>query len=133
MHAIPGLFVTALLCLAIAPANAAAAAQPAAAGSQAAVAATANAKSDSKSHVDDFGPRADMRTLAAMSGGTDVHQQTTLNGNVSDNHNDHVSTGFNTIGNGAFNGAAGVSTVIQNTGNSVLIQDATIINVQFKP
>lgn len=37
------------------------------------------------------------------------------------------------IGNDAFNGAAGVPMVIQNTGNGVLIQNATIINVQLTP
>ena len=33
----------------------------------------------------------------------------------------------------AFNGAAGVPMVIQNSGNNVLIQNATIVNVQFQP
>jgi len=40
-----------------------------------------------------------------------------------------VNTGSNLIGSGAFNGMAGIGTVIQNTGNNVLIQDSTIMNV----
>ncbi len=38
-------------------------------------------------------------------------------------------TGANFIGNSAFNGAVGMFDTIQNSGNNVLIQNATIINV----
>jgi len=38
-------------------------------------------------------------------------------------------TGRNFIGNTAFNGAVGMFDTIQNSGNNVLIQNATIINV----
>ncbi|MDQ6646871.1 MAG: hypothetical protein M3Y93_06535 [Pseudomonadota bacterium] len=146
MRTTPQKLVAMVLYLVLAPASAATALQPVAAvgvkpadaGVKTAVSAAAPRTGDlaiprSKKEVNDFGPRADASTLSAMSGGTDVHQQTTLNGTVSDNHNDHVSTGYNDISSGAFNGASGVSTVIQNSGNSVLIQNATIINVQFKP
>jgi hypothetical protein len=71
--------------------------------------------------------------LAGLSGGADVSEQITLSGNVSNNTADHVATGFNAISAGSFDGASGIPTVIQNTGNNVLIQNATIINVQFKP
>ena len=57
----------------------------------------------------------------------------TLNGTVTDTHSDHVVTGSNSIGAGSFNGASGLPMVIQNTGNGVLIQNATILNVQFQP
>ncbi|MEP7186307.1 MAG: hypothetical protein ABI767_10760 [Rhodanobacter sp.] len=145
MRTTPRTLVAMVLCLVIAPASVAAALQPiplarlkpADADAKTALAAAPVTGSlailTSRTEVDDFGPRVDASTLSSMSGGTEVHQQTTLNGNVSDNHNDHVSTGFNAISDGAFNGATGVSTVIQNSGNSVLIQNATIINVQFKP
>lgn len=83
--------------------------------------------------VPGMGPRADLATLAGLSGGSDVVEKITLNGNVSDNHSDHVVTGANMIGADSFSGAAGVPMVIQNTGNGVLIQNATIINVQFQP
>ncbi len=83
--------------------------------------------------VDGFGPRVDAGVLAGLSGGTDVSARITLDGTVSDNHADHVVTGSNAISAGSFQGAAGVPMVIQNTGNNVLIQNATIINVQFRP
>ena len=44
-----------------------------------------------------------------------------------------AGAGYNTIADGAFTGAVGVPMVIQNSGNNVLIQNATIINVQFQP
>lgn len=40
-------------------------------------------------------------------------------------------TGDNTISGGAFSGMSGISTVIQNTGNQVIIQDTTMVNVMF--
>lgn len=96
----------------------------------AAVAATPSAK---PVWLDGWGRSADNRTLAMSSGGSEVSETITLNGTVADNTVDHVVTGSNVIGNGAFNGAAGVPMVIQNTGNGVLIQNATILNVQFQP
>lgn len=38
-------------------------------------------------------------------------------------------TGNNSLADSAFSGASGVVTVIQNTGNQVIIQDTTMINV----
>ncbi len=40
-------------------------------------------------------------------------------------------TGQNFIGNGAFNGASGMFDTIQNSGNNVLIQNATIVNINM--
>jgi hypothetical protein len=85
------------------------------------------------SYVDGLGSSVDSMALAKLSGGTAITETMTLNGTVSNNSNDHLVTGSNMIGSGSFNGAAGVPMVIQNTGNSVLIQNATIINVQFQP
>ncbi|WP_255367238.1 hypothetical protein [Dyella sp. OK004] len=84
-------------------------------------------------YVDGFGHGVDAGVLDGMSGGADVSERMTLNGTVSNNDADHVVTGFNSISAGSFAGASGVPMVIQNTGNNVLIQNATIINVQFKP
>ena len=84
-------------------------------------------------YVDGLGPSVDIDTLAKSSGGTEVIQQMTLDGTVSDNHADHVLTGDNVISTGSFVAAAGMPMVIQNTGNNVLIQNATIVNVQFQP
>ena len=52
------------------------------------------------------------------------------NANVSDNVlSGHVVTGNNVINGGAFQHMNGVATVIQNSGNQVVIQDTTQINV----
>lgn len=55
-----------------------------------------------------------------------------LHGTVADNTTNNSISGNNIVTDGAFANAAGIPTAIQNTGNSVLIQNATIINVQFK-
>lgn len=51
-----------------------------------------------------------------------------LNDNVA---RDNV-TGSNIVADGAFNNASGLATVIQNSGNNVVIQNATIINLEMK-
>lgn len=80
-----------------------------------------------------WGPGIDSAALAKFSGGTDVTETITLNGTVANNSVDHVVNGANVIGSGSFTGATGLPMVIQNSGNAVLIQNATIVNVQFQP
>jgi hypothetical protein len=70
--------------------------------------------------------------LATKRGGDRVFNDAQLKGVVSDNQATNVVTGMNVISDGAFAGSAGLSTVIQNSGNNVLIQNATIVNVQLK-
>ena len=41
-------------------------------------------------------------------------------------------SGGNTINSGAFSESSGLSTIIQNSGNNVLIQSATILNVNIE-
>lgn len=53
----------------------------------------------------------------------------TLDHNVANNSH----TGNNLIDNDAFSGSTGFMTVIQNTGNNVIIQNATIINLSLQP
>lgn len=55
-----------------------------------------------------------------------------LHGTVADNAAVNVRSGYNSIAEGAFSNAAGIPTAIQNSGSNVLIQNATIVNVQFK-
>lgn len=50
-----------------------------------------------------------------------------VDGNVAQGN----ASGRNVVGGGAFGNAAGISTVIQNSGNNVLIQNGTAVNVQF--
>lgn len=91
------------------------------------------------SHVDhqgvasDLGESVDSATLAAQSGGMLVQQNTTLTGTVQNNSADHLTTGDNVISGGAAAGAVGFPTLIQNSGNNVLIQNATVLSVEFKP
>ncbi|KKD00394.1 carbon storage regulator [Photobacterium sp. SP02] len=42
------------------------------------------------------------------------------------------TTGNNVIDGGAFSGSSGVFNVVQNTGNNVLIQNATVVNLTLK-
>ncbi|MEY2183902.1 hypothetical protein AB7878_15885 [Rhodanobacter humi] len=85
-------------------------------------------------YVDGLGASVSGSTLARSRGGIETTTETmTLNGSVDHNTDNHVVTGSNLIDGGAFSGAVGLPTVIQNTGNNVLIQTGVIVNVQFKP
>jgi hypothetical protein len=43
-----------------------------------------------------------------------------------------VASGSNVISSGSFSGSQGLSSVIQNSGNNVIIQSATIVNFSIK-
>lgn len=88
---------------------------------------------EGRQQVDGLGKRVDAATLQKLSGGSDVIQKMMLTGTVSNNQSDHLVTGDNALNGSSFNGAAGLNSVIQNTGNGVLIQNATIVNVQVQP
>jgi len=92
-----------------------------------------NAAQPAADRVDGLGLRVDAATLGSLSGGTELSQKMTLTGTVSNNQTDHAVTGNNVISTGSFDGAAGLPMVIQNTGNGVLIQNATIISVKLQP
>lgn len=81
--------------------------------------------------------RATLEELDSMTGreGVDI---TTLNrmnvrAFLTDNSATNNVSGFNSIDNGSFVGASGMFSVIQNSGNNVLIQDSTIVNVTILP
>jgi hypothetical protein len=74
----------------------------------------------------------DLKVLARKRGGADVINDMQLKGVVADNRAINVTTGNNFITDGAFANASGVPLIVQNTGNNVLIQNATIVNVQVK-
>jgi hypothetical protein len=100
------------------PANAAASGQPGAPA----------AKSDPA-----LGAKADSSLLARARGGTDTaRDDMKLDGTVAGNSAVNVATGANTIDANSFSNMAGIPLVIQNSGANVLIQNATIINLQFK-
>jgi len=71
-------------------------------------------------------------SLAGKRGGADTFSDMRLRGVVAGNKATNVTTGSNVISDGALAGATGLPMVIQNSGNNVLIQNATIVNVQMK-
>ena len=80
-----------------------------------------------------LGKPVSSETLAAQRGGDDtfVHNTIRVNGTVTDNTASNVVTGANNIRDGSFANSSGIMSVVQNTGANVLIQSATIVNVQF--
>lgn len=78
-------------------------------------------------------PAKDSENLDLQRGGTDtVNNDMRLDGSVANNNAVNVVTGNNVIDAGSFANMSGIPVVIQNTGANVLIQNATIINLQFK-
>lgn len=78
-------------------------------------------------------PAVSADRLGGLRGGTDtVNNDMKLSGVVGSNAAVNVATGANIISDGAFANASGLPIVIQNSGANVLIQNATIINLQLK-
>lgn len=80
-----------------------------------------------------FGAPVSTATLAQYRGAQDItfnlqNTEARLNDNLANNT---VSAG-NQVTGGAFSGANGLPTVIQNSGNNVIIQNATIVNVKLQ-
>jgi len=130
MRSLGKFFKPASAALGMAWAFTALAAEPPVRPPPASVAAKASAKTPV---VAGLGSGVASSVLAGLSGGSDVSENITVTGNVSDTSTENVSTGMNWIGGGSFGNAAGLPIVIQNTGNSVLIQNATVVNVQMQP
>jgi hypothetical protein len=85
--------------------------------------------------ADGWGKTADTALLGELRGGADVvftEATANLGGTVGGNTATNVTTGFNIIDNGSFSGASGLPVVIQNSGANVLIQNATVINLQLQ-
>lgn len=83
--------------------------------------------------VPGFGLPMAATQLEANRGGFDVvKNDMLLSGTVANNSATDVLSGSNFIANGSFANASGVPMVVQNSGSNVLIQNATIINVQMQ-
>ena len=80
-----------------------------------------------------LGAPVSQATLADQRGGDEsaVHNNVRITGEVTDNSATNVITGANNIQDGSFANSSGIMSVVQNTGANVLIQSATIVNVQF--
>lgn len=69
--------------------------------------------------------------LAKDRGGTETNSTNNATGTVGGNVASQLTTGSNTISQGSFSNSSGIPIVIQNTGNNVLIQNSTILNLQL--
>jgi hypothetical protein len=77
----------------------------------------------------------DTQDLARSRGGAELDitlNDVKTNGAVNNNSASNLTTGSNFVGEGSFAGASGFSTVVQNSGNNVLIQNATVINLKVQ-
>lgn len=79
-----------------------------------------------------LGADTDESTLAAARGREGNTANATLDGFVTGNSAVNMSTGANTIAGGSFANMSGLPVVIQNSGANVLIQNATVINLQLR-
>lgn len=55
-----------------------------------------------------------------------------LSAQMSDNQASNNVTGSNLVSSQAFLGSSGIPTVIQNSGNNVIIQNATVLNLRMQ-
>jgi hypothetical protein len=73
--------------------------------------------------------------LDRLRGGFNINEVSSTSiseGTLQDTSASHVVTGWNTINGGAFAHSSGLPVVIQNSGANVLIQNSTVVTVQFK-
>lgn len=63
---------------------------------------------------------------------TEMQSSATMSGNNLSALDSSITTGLNSIAGGAFTNANGIVTVIQNSGNQVLIQNDMILNLLIK-
>jgi hypothetical protein len=89
-----------------------------------------------------FGPPVSTDRLAGQRGGAEtltmnleeISNEINENARLSGNRmGSNITTGANRISGGSFAGSSGISSVIQNTGNNVIIQDSTLVNITMKP
>ena len=70
--------------------------------------------------------------LDTQRGGTETLNDMDLDGVVGNNYAANLVTGNNVVTEGSLTNNAGFNTVIQNSGNNVLIQNATILNLKVQ-
>lgn len=83
--------------------------------------------------VSSFGIPISSHQLSDLRGGFDVvNNDMQLSGVVTNNSAVNVTSGSNYIASGSFANSSGFPMVVQNSGSNVLIQNATIINLQYQ-
>lgn len=96
----------------------------------------AHAGSPETTKITSWGNPIPLAELDAQRGGTDTGPVTInanmLNAKLFNNRATDNVTGTNTITGGAFAGASGLPIVIQNSGNNVIIQSGTVLNLTMK-
>ena len=78
-----------------------------------------------------FGSPLGDDALETLRGGDRIENKVDLHGTVDGNAAEDIVSGDNSVQGGAFGSAAGINTLIQNTGSNVLIQNGMTVNVQF--
>jgi hypothetical protein len=79
-----------------------------------------------------FGEQVTDADLSTYRGGSALqYNEMKLDGRLYDNQAIANVTGSNFVTQDAFSGASGFSTVVQNSGNNVIIQNATILNISL--
>lgn len=80
-----------------------------------------------------FGQPIPDESLSGLRGGHFYESNTnSLDAQLYDNTATSIVTGSNTVTQGAFSGTNGFATVVQNSGNNVIIQNATILNLKLQ-
>jgi hypothetical protein len=96
----------------------------------------AHAGSPETSGIASWGHPVPSAQLETQRGGTDAETPTIntnqLNAKLFNNSATNNVTGNNSIADAAFSGASGLATVIQNSGNNVIIQNGTVLNLTLK-
>ncbi len=84
------------------------------------------------SGISTFGDQVTDADLSKYRGGSALQiSEMNLNSNLNNNQAIDNITGSNFVTQDAFSGASGFSTVVQNSGNNVIIQNATILNISL--
>lgn len=76
---------------------------------------------------------ADLEQSRGLGGYFNINSNANLDAVLAENTATNNTTGSNTIDQASFSEASGVFSIIQNTGNNVIIQDSTIITVTITP
>jgi hypothetical protein len=81
-----------------------------------------------------LGRAVDEHQLASQRGGQDDAYINDMRSraSITNTSTTNVATGNNTITDGSFVNAPGMPIVVQNSGNNVVIQNSTILNLQLK-
>lgn len=80
-----------------------------------------------------LGAAVSEQTLSDNRGGyTQIINTNNLNAELYNNQANNNITGTNIVNGGSFANSSGFATIIQNSGNNVIIQNATILNLKLQ-